>query len=1170
MKKFLLTLVTAFIATFAFAQEYPVVTSLEELTSYEDGTTVEFQNIEVVVVEEDMGYYVNTKHCLSDGETQIGGNVYPIPACFTAIGYLHTAENWDGTTYREFYVESVKSVSRFGTLAELINYASQESNYEIMLNSPEVTAVSGSAIVSHVYGDYVFYSTEYSTGYYTQLVPAVMSYPGANEEFLVGDNLVAYGGFKGFYTPTYVEYDEDWNQVSHKGGCFAIDETVNVYADNWQAIPISYTSASFQDIQSGYLREAQAIRFPAGGTLVEKEGVYYYEATYTVEQYVDGQGWVDVEMTASVEVASEYVNLSEYAGQVITEFLAGVWDYANTTDHDRFLLTEFISSVATYDNIRDFLAVGEQYEEEIITSFNNPLLVTYVLNDGNYKFIVIASDASGSISIDYSDAITYDAEGAPTADYAALSNIKAGDMISGVKGFPQFYASSCAPRIYGAVTDWSTNTVNVYIPTIESSDNEVKASMIVTVEDMLNEWKDCQENNNIPKIANNVVQLLDVQVIDTTDTWDYPVTYLIQGTDTMELSNLWDEDKMNFQTYERNNIVGIADFCCINSNYIYQFQPLSQEHITDASIVPVVEDVAELPNYVGVPVILKNAEIKAIIEGWYADYYLQDGETFAYGLNACGKYDLLGLYESSEYGNAFTVLEVKAVHGFASIGDIATYSELVPEAAGAEYDVYGEMIVTHVEGENAFVQYDFINSWGGKEAQGSMIIGLNNAKQGDIIKDIKGVASPCDYYQDANYNYVVDRGAYFTMSEGVEVTVVSSDNAIPYGQAQDVTRIYGSAPTYQATAVSVKASSDLLEDGGRYYLQEESFTYDEEWNEIPVTYTIELVSNTVDLSALVGTTPEDLFVGVLDFKNSNAEDVKIYVHAMKSTNTEYQTIREILEAGPNGDYSLTVSLANPAVITYISYSQYDGTVIVQDETAGIMLSMTSGEGLEDLKVGDAITGVKGCATWSDGYTPYLGAYDQEDWSNFTFTVVSSENNVAAKEVTVAQLNEEERAAVEEYATPVTYVSNLVLLSNVIYTTAVDPYGEEWPCLKQGEDVLFVVKDFAEKYGVVEGQEFDVVGVVDYRRLNYSNLYTIHPRSSADIHTAGVEGVELNNGRIYLDAAYQVVAEGAVEVAIYDVDGRLVGTDNAAGLAKGVYVVRATYADGAVKAAKVVR
>ena len=159
MKKFLLTLATAFIAAFAMAQEYPVVTSVEELASYPDNTMVLFENLETVVVEKDMGYYVQTDYCLSDGTTIIGGNVYPVPAKFTAVGYLHTAKDWEGATYREFYVEEVKYVTTFATLGDLITFASSRSNYDIMMNSKRVKAESGNVFVTHVLGDYIFYYT---------------------------------------------------------------------------------------------------------------------------------------------------------------------------------------------------------------------------------------------------------------------------------------------------------------------------------------------------------------------------------------------------------------------------------------------------------------------------------------------------------------------------------------------------------------------------------------------------------------------------------------------------------------------------------------------------------------------------------------------------------------------------------------------------------------------------------------------------------------------------------------------------------------------------------------------------------------------------------------------------------------------------------------------------
>ena len=140
---------------------------------------------------------------------------------------------------------------------------------------------------------------------------------------------------------------------------------------------------------------------------------------------------------------------------------------------------------------------------------------------------------------------------------------------------------------------------------------------------------------------------------------------------------------------------------------------------------------------------------------------------------------------------------------------------------------------------------------------------------------------------------------------------------------------------------------------------------------------------------------------------------------------------------------------------------------------------------------------------------------------------------------------------------------------------VNEYGEEWPCLVQGTDTLFVVNNFAETWGVEAGKTYDIVGIVDGGYINYSNLYTIQPRSVEDIDNAGVVGVEAANNGIYLNAANQVVAEGAVAVVVYDLNGRTVAAANAAvvdaeTLAQGVYVVRATYADGEVKTAKVVR
>lgn len=1170
MRKFLLTLATAFVAAFAIAQDYTqVVSSIEELKALPDETIVLFENIDVVVVEQDMGYYVQKINCLSDGTTQINGETpFPMPLTFTAVGYLHTAEDYDGTTYREFYVMETKSVSKFATLGELVNFASSASNTTYVENSPLITAKNGNAVITHVYGDYVFYYTIVNTGYYNQTVYSVFKVAGAsgNPECWLGAELMPNNGWFGKVTPSVAEYDEDWNLVSYKGGNFELSANCIFWSINWTPEPIAYSSCSLSDVDDGYMREAMAVRFPAGGTFVERDGKYFYEATYTTEVYnYDTYEWEFVEKTASIETASNYVDLSQYVGQPIEDFLGGVWDMANTGDSQRLLLTEFISPVARYENISDFLSVGEQQEEEIVTEFNNPLTVTYKFDDGNYKFVLIVEDESGAVAIDYSEAVTFDEEGAPSADYAALKAIEVGDAITGVKGYPQYYNSSRSPVVNGAVYNYSDEALVAYIPTVASKGAEVKPAMTVTVGDMLNEWKDCQENGSTPKIANNVVRLLGVQVLDTLDQWGYDVKYLIQGTDTMELSNLWDEDKMNFQCYDVNNMVGIADYCCINTNYIYQFMPLSQEYITDGSIVPEVSTLDELKANEGLPVVVKNVTTKMVSSGYYADYYIFD-EVMLAGFTVEGTFDLYGIYEEG----AFAVYEVRNVYGFNTIGDLHAYTELFPEAAGQVYSIDGPVVVTQVDGDNVFVQYQG-SQYGRPVMRGEYIKGLNiDANRGDKIQGLRGVATPCDWYMDASYNTFVNKGSNFEMADDAVVSLLGTGNEIEYGASAEFANMIYSLPDLTASAIKIKPVGDILEDGGRYYYRETAYSWDyEKQEQIEVHYTLELVSNDVDLSEYVGAELQDNIIGVLDYKNSS-DDVKLYVHGFASNNIECQNIAEVLAVGPFSDYSMTASIANPVVVTYVYKADWAAGLAVQDETGAIFVSFNDPATVEGIQVGDMVTGIKGGASWGGGTAPALYGYDNGTYLDYPVTVVSQGHSVEPKVVTLAEINADAAKYANYEETTNDYANYLVKVQEVTYTMGVDAYGEEWPCLTQGDDVLFVVKNFAELFAVEEGQTFDMVGVVDYRRMNLSNLFTIQPRSAADFAAAAVEGVEVANGGIYLDAAYQVVAPGAVAVVIYDVNGRQVGTTDAAGLAEGVYVVRATYADGAVVAAKVVR
>ena len=1170
MKKFLLTLATAFIAAFAMAQEYPVVTSVEELASYPDSTMVLFENLETVVVEKDMGYYVQTDYCLSDGTTIIGGNVYPVPAKFTAVGYLHTAEDWEGATYREFYVEEVKYVTTFATLGDLITFASSRSNYDIMMNSKRVKAESGNVFVTHVLGDYIFYYTVVKGYYGNNMVYGVMSYPGASDmpnDCFVGAEIMPENGWTGFYTPTKNEYDEEDNLISHKGGCFALVDDCRFWPLNYSPYKLPYESTDFESVLDNYVAEASLVRFAPGGTFVEKDGKYFYEVTFMAEVW-DDETWEykEIEQVVSIEVASANIDLASMVGTVSEEYLCGVWDYCNTGDTDRLLLNEFMGTVSHYYYISDLTSMGSQYEEEIPAEFDVPLTVTYKYDDGTYKFILIVADESGALALDYSEAVAYDDNGDPTADYAALRTINVGDAITGVKGFAQYNTDMSGAKLYCAFIDYNADDYPTitYLPTVASSGNKVNVAMTITLEDMLSEWRDCTDNGGIPKIANNVVRVLDVQVLDTLDQWGDEVKYLVQGTDTMELSNIWGD--MNFELYERNNIVGIADYYTLNSNGLYQLMPLSQESITDASIVPEVTTLEELKANEGVLSVVKNVTIKKRSEGYYIDYVMFD-EVYVANFNVEGTFDLFGLYD----GGAFAVYEVRNAYGFGSIADLNTYVSIYPDAAGQAYEITNPLLVTHVEGDYVFVQYEGVGSWGQAIRSGNVLIGANiDVKRGDMIQGLKGVSTPCDYTQDEYYTITVHKGASFTVAEDAELTVVSSDNAIDYGQAQELVYMTNSIADLQGNALKIKPVGEVLEDGGRYYYREESYSWDPETEtDVVIYYTLELVSSEVDLAEWVGAELEGSIIGVLDYMNTTDDEAKLYVHGLASNNIEYQNIGEVLAAGPLSDYTMTVSVANPVVVTYVYDAGWSAGVTVQDETGAIFLSLYDPMTVENIKVGDMLSGIKGGASWGGGQAPALFGYNADSYVDYPLDVVSSGHDVAAVTATIAELNAE-RDIFANYQIAYEWVNRLVLLQNVTFDYAIDEGGEEWPCLKQGEDVLFVVKNFAELFSVEKGQSFDVVGVADYNRMNLSGLYTIHPRSAADFFSTGVEGIEADNNGIYLDAAYQVVAPGAVAVALYDMNGRQVGTTDAAGLAEGVYVVRATYADGAVVAAKVVR
>lgn len=1106
MKKLLLTLVTAVIASFAVAQ-IPVVTSMEELLAIEKGTQVEYRDLVPFVKEVDYGYYVSKEYFLPDQNTPLlCDNVYTGIAKYTVVGALSN---------EGFTVDSIVSVARFETVKGLLDFNYYGKNADILARSERISC-GGSALITAIVGNYAFMMAGegYESASFVMQVPdgAWINYEGCQIE-----------GFDGVYHSSV--YNEEYEL--EKGALYVMDASITYMPAVSYDNPISYVTAE----DFSYVSAASPIRLAPGAVIVERDGAFYAQIP---NPYEEGA-------TQEMRISSLSVDLAQYKDAPTTVYLAGVYDVSVVNDYNSIIVTTTLDTKISCYNISEFVDKADHNEWEIPYSIEQPVLVTAMDAENG---VLIVQDEYAAMVVDFGTEV----EG-------VLDNIKVGDMIQGIAGLVQFVGWGTVPGICAYELDYTEGyDVNVFCePVVLSSNNPITPMLTVTVEDIANEYESASMNGNVCKIAPKVVRLLDVKVYEEDGSY-----YMAQGESVIELSKkVWE----NIEFFERNNVEGIADFMLLNPNNVYQIYPYK---VTDASKVPVVTTPEELKQYEGVPVVFNNMQVVAVGDNWMTEYFLTDMETRVIGVDFSSKMNATGIYQSGE----FTILGINEMLGFASFQDLDNYSYVDAGALSNAYEIYGEMTVTNVSDDAVFIQYPSYNGFAGLA-----VVGLEgDYKIGDVITSIKGIYSPVSGDYDENWNMVVYRGAYFTATDNSLVKVVGSA-AVKYGEKVSANNLEYNAYYYGGGAVKLVCNGGtVVKENDAYFYVEMVESYNGETDSYDmVEYRVPITSENLDLESYLTTEAiNQIWLGVFDYKNTTETSFVVYVHATQDPYTYYENIAALL-ANDEVDYDAIATLKNPVTVTYVAVTSYDAKIFVQDETGAICVNYNYPSTVEKIKVGSHIVNLKGHASWDGGSAPRLnGAGDKDDYA-----IEISENGPAIdpREVTLAELNVEANAAMYDFITPKTYANNLVVVKNVVLTEGLDMYGEMWPCLVQGTDTLWVPKNFADVNEVEAGVAYDITGIVDWYLLNYSNLYTIAPRSTEDVRKAGIENVVVD-ANIYV-ANNVVYANDAVELSVYDINGRMVANVNADnvnvnGLANGVYVVRAIYADGAVAVAKVVR
>ena len=1089
------------------------VTTREQLVANE-GQEVIIRNAVVTAVAE---FWFSNYYVFED--IRINAPMFGYAGVFDLMGVY---EN-EGFTLTE--IVAVKSFASF----------SDYSNY-VTLN--EVTdleaAIDGSYLVHYAGADYALTSFSAAGG---GMMPGMSLGTAVVLRGLTG---VATGdmitGLNGTYTAA--GYDDEGN-FAPASFVQASEVAVTVESSDNE---IAYTTGMLNAPDLAYSGEMVA-GLPLGitfvGGMVTSEGGKYY---YTDLSYGE---------PIMFEIASDVVDLSQYLDQPIDVMWNGFFDFnISAPGAACFIILSEAATSVDFENIADLFENGDVTNYGMAHKLTNVLTVTYVHGSSASGYKVFLQDETGAVRFDtWSD---------------AAGELNVGDQVTGVRG--TFSASW--QGLYYLENDNATFEV-VSTTTVVPADVTI-ADLMSEGQRVMDELEILNEVSNPATVyASKLVRLSNVSLVEV----DGKKYLQDERGNQMQVPNNFAK---NLTTYDVMNVTGIVDWAgSMNYASLYTIHPRSQEDIVEVTAGggddDVIDTAEELRAHEGDTVTVYNADITAVKEGYYSTYYYLFGEIQIAGWDVTyqGVFDLQGIYQDGQ----FTLESVVAVKSFSSLSDYDAFAEKNPEFELGATVVNGSYPVTQVVDDMAFVSYE--DSYG--NAAGTVIKGIQGVERGDIITGLKGIGYPkleeMDY---TTWELIMLQAPSFELAEDCQIVVESSDNEIVYGQTEHFNYLIASPSNFVATAMR------LITDGGRVSYEDDKFYYSEiingyETNYEDVEYRIEIVSD--DFMYLLGllenTKVEVMWCGVFDYKTTSDDAMKFYIHKEMSTVAEFENIADFIANADVTDNYTTSVLKNTVTVTYCYSGGEWGpyALFVEDETGGLRIDLNEAEQLAQFTVGDQLQGFRGMIGlgWKGVYYMTV-AYDKPLTYNKVGNVAVQPTDVTIEELMAEgqRVMDEAEAYVEQVTPATVYVSRLVRLVNV--SLVEDEQQNKFLEDKAGNR-LPVVKKFAE--GFTTFDKMNVTGIIDWGgSINYSNLYTIHPRSQEDItECTGVDAV-VAEGTIYM-ANNVIVANGAVEVAVYDVNGRTMAvvaadTVDANAYAQGVYVVRATYANGATAVAKVVR
>ncbi len=495
-----------------------------------------------------------------------------------------------------------------------------------------------------------------------------------------------------------------------------------------------------------------------------------------------------------------------------------------------------------------------------------------------------------------------------------------------------------------------------------------------------------------------------------------------------------------------------------------------------ATVTSMAEVLTALGKKSKVVVLYKNLKPITKTGGMFYDDYMPDGTTKLNmgGYTLPADFDCYGTYVAED--NKFTVDSIVGLHAFANLYLLKNYYESNKTDANIlnPLNITNPVVVTGVDGNNVFVQYAYARIDDNMFNDHLVINGEHSLKVGDQIASFTAQYKKSTSLTLDEENTVLVRNAYFSVA-ATSIGATTADNTVKYKALSSIRNIANQA----ASAAQLPAGGIVVKNNNNYF-----YTIG--------TDSLQLRPATgVDLESFVGKEMKLSIKGIVDYCNTAEQANAFIVNSIKEINTNYETISQWLNAAVEGEGE--GSLKNPVVVTHSEYKNYKQYIFIGDATGGLCL--ISNDKIDSIKTGHVLTGIAGKLDFSDTKkTPQLSVPSN-------IQVVDSNKTIEPVVVTIAELLEEENNAINNGRPAIKYANRLIKIKNVVKGTKwIGNNARVYPLI-QGEDTLAYATNTLSAYNTLFSTTTPMylTGIVDFRCINSSNLYSIYPRSIDDLN-----------------------------------------------------------------------